>query len=147
MNTAFICSRRDEFGQDVPIYDREVRHIGEEHEGYFTADHFCLQVAKAAQIAACKYPPENDDVNFVFGQAKIHMTYEADALVPHRMNVKPGGKAPIIETFFVVHNQWGSSDNDSSGWSPQRFANGARGEGSGYTQTCEGANDSKFGIT
>ena len=89
-------ARRDELGQDVPIYAREVMHIGEEHEGYFTADNFCLQVAKAAQIAAFKYPPETYDVIFVFDQAKIHMTYDDDALVAHRMNVKPGGKAPVM---------------------------------------------------
>ena len=71
-------------------------HIGEEHDGYFTADHFCLQVAKAARIAAFKYPADKYDIIFVFDQAKIHMTYDDDALVAHRMNVKPGGKAPIM---------------------------------------------------
>ncbi len=43
-------------------------HIGEEHDGYFTADHFCLQVAKAARIAAFKYPADKYDIIFVFGQ-------------------------------------------------------------------------------
>ena len=88
--------RRDELGQDVPTYAREVMHIVEEHDGYFTADHFCLQVAKAARIAAFKYPADKYDIIFVFDQVKIYMTYDDDALVAHRMNVKPGGKAPIM---------------------------------------------------
>ena len=89
-----LTVRRDELGQDVLTYAREVMHIGEEHDGYFTADHFCLQVAKAARIAAFKYPADKYDI-FVFDQAKTHTTYDDDALVAHRMNVNPGRKAPI----------------------------------------------------
>ena len=31
-------ARQDELGQDIPTYAREIIHIGEEHEGYFTSE-------------------------------------------------------------------------------------------------------------
>lgn len=35
-------ARQDELVQDILTYAREIIHIGEEQEGYFTSDQFCL---------------------------------------------------------------------------------------------------------
>ena len=39
-----------------------VIEVGAQHDGYYDSDKFCLQVVKAARIAAFKYPPERFDV-------------------------------------------------------------------------------------
>ncbi len=46
--------RREETDPTIPLLAREVIEIGESHEGYFTSDKFCLQVAKTARIASFK---------------------------------------------------------------------------------------------
>ena len=96
--------RRDEEDPTVPLLAREVIEVGAQHDGYYDSDKFCRQVAKAARIAAFKYPPERFDVYFVFDQAKTHTAYTADALIASRMNVKPGGEQPVMRVSpFVVN--------------------------------------------
>ena len=45
-------------------------------------------------------------MKIVIDQGKIHMTYDDDAPVAHRMNVKPGGKAPIMRpsSFYTINS-------------------------------------------
>ena len=96
--------RRDETDPTIPLLAREVIEIGESHEGYFTSDKFCLQVAKAARIASFKYSIEEYNVVWVFDQAKIHVSYDSDALIASRMNVNPGGQQPVMRTSsYMVH--------------------------------------------
>ena len=73
--------RRDEDDPTVPLLAREVIEVGAQHDEYYDGDTFCLQVAKAAHIAAFKYPPQRFAVYFVFDQAKTHTAYTADALI------------------------------------------------------------------
>ena len=77
---------------------RELHFFGNQADGYFTSDKFCLQVAKAALIADFKYPADKYDVVWVFDQAKIHLVYDDDALVASQMNVNPGGSQPKMRT-------------------------------------------------
>ena len=67
-----------------------------DHDGYYDSDKFCLQVAKAACIAAFKYSPLRYDIYSVFDQAKTHTAYTADALIASRMNKNPGGAQPVM---------------------------------------------------
>ena len=43
--------------QQYLLLAREVIEVGAEHDGYYDSDKFCLQVAKAACIAAFNYSP------------------------------------------------------------------------------------------
>ena len=96
--------RRDEEDPTVPLLAREVIEVGAEHDGYYDSDKFCLQVAKAARIAAFKYSPSRYDVYFVFDQAKTHTAYTADALIASRMNKNPGGAQPVMRVSpFIVN--------------------------------------------
>ena len=47
---------------EVTLRSREVIEVGAQYDGYYDSDKFCLQVVKAARIAAFKYPPERFDV-------------------------------------------------------------------------------------
>ena len=73
--------------------------VGAQHDGYYDSDKFCLQVVKAARIAAFKYPPERFDVYLYL--AKTHTAYTADALIASRMN--PEGEQPVMRVSFVVN--------------------------------------------
>ena len=99
--------KRDHLGLNIPPIAREVLHVGEDHDGYFTSDKFCLQVAKAAQIAEFKYPSDKYTVIFVFDQAKVHTAYDDDALIAHKMNVHPGGRAPKMwsSSLFTINGR------------------------------------------
>lgn len=59
-------ARQAEIGLDIPIYAREVMHIGAEQDGYFIANQFYLQVGKAARIAAFKYPEDISITSFSY---------------------------------------------------------------------------------
>lgn len=98
--------RRNETDPSIPLFARETLEIGKENEGYFNADKFCLQVAKAARIAAFKYPLEEYNIVWVFDQARIHTTYDStsDALIASRMNVNPGGQQPVMRTSWYTVN-------------------------------------------
>ena len=53
-------------------------------------------VKVAADIAEIKYPEAQYDIFWVFDNAPSHRKMEADALNAHKMNVRPGGKQPIL---------------------------------------------------
>ena len=85
-----------------------------EHDGYYDSDKFCLQVAKAARIAAFKYSPSKYDVYFVFDQAKTHTAYTANALAS-RMNRNPGG-ITACDACVTLHCKWSTTANGTARW-------------------------------
>lgn len=50
------------------------------------------------KIAALKYPTLTHNVVFIFDQSSNHCAFSDDALNAKRMNVKPGGKQPVMRS-------------------------------------------------
>ncbi len=84
-----------------------LRHNGQEGrllletstDGYFNNDMLMKQVDKTIQIFEQKYP--NAQALFLFDNAPSHKKYADDMLVADRMNVRPGGKQPVMrDTVF-----------------------------------------------
>ena len=78
------------------------RHNGEEareylehqSEGYWKNEHMIEQANKAIKIFHNKYP--NTTAIFIFDNAPSHMKKPDDSLNADAMNVKPGGKQPVM---------------------------------------------------
>ena len=77
---------------------REILKYGSDQEGYWNNEKFMEQVKIAADIAELKYPHDRFSVVWLFDQSSGHCAYEEDALNVLRMNVKPGGKQPVMRT-------------------------------------------------
>ena len=84
----------------MPSIKKEARIIleyGENKEGYFNSEKFMAQMEDAVNIAKVKYPKEDEfTVFWVFDQSLCHTAYAMDALIVTNMNVKPGGKQPMM---------------------------------------------------
>ena len=66
-------------------------------DGYWTSDKFIEQIKYCVDIAECKYPKsEGYKVVWVFDHSSGLGAYSKDALNASQMNVKPGGKQPVI---------------------------------------------------
>ena len=89
---------------NFPCYSREILEVGAEHEGYWTNDKFIEQLKKAVRIADFKYPEDQYTVVWIFDQSSNHRAFSEDALVASRMNLKPGGKQPVMRSTPVVVN-------------------------------------------
>ena len=63
-------------------------------DGYFNSDKVLLQVDKAIDIFEAKYPIYQG--LFVFDNAPSHKKCPDDALRVENMNVRPGGKQPVM---------------------------------------------------
>lgn len=63
-------------------------------DGYFNNDMLMKQVDKAIQIFEQKYP--DAQALFLFDNAPSHKKYAEDMLITDRMNVRPGGKQPVM---------------------------------------------------
>ena len=73
--------------------------IGENCEGYLTAEPFMEQVAKAVPIAEVKYPPlQGHNHIWCFDNSCNHTAFAEDALIASKMNKGFGGKELKIET-------------------------------------------------
>ena len=79
-----------------------LRHNGEEareylehqSEGYWNNEHMIEQAYKAIKVFDNNYP--NTTVLFIFDNAPSHMKKPDDSLNADAMNVKPGGKQPVM---------------------------------------------------
>ena len=58
---------------------------------------------KVAKIVNFKYPEEHFDVVWIFDQSSNHIAYAKDALLPHKMNVHPGGSYKMRNSLIVVN--------------------------------------------
>ena len=75
---------------------RVILKYGGDNEGYWNSDLFMKQVAKAVDIAELKYPRATHNLVWLFDQSSGHTAYDDDALNVQRMNVKPGGRQPVM---------------------------------------------------
>ena len=75
---------------------REIIEYGENRDGFWTGEKFLSQVKKALLIAEFKYPREKYTLLWLFDQSSNHRAKAQDALVAHKMNVRPGGDQPRI---------------------------------------------------
>ena len=92
--------------------DGYLKHNGEEarvylehqSEGYWKNEHMLEQVKKATKIFEAKYP--NTIGLFIFNNAPSHTKKPEDELNADAMNVRPGGKQPVMRsTVFNGHVQ------------------------------------------
>ena len=78
-------------------FGRATIEYGENKDGYWTSDKFIEQIKYCVDIAECKYPKsEGYKVVWVFDHSSGLGAYSEDALNASQMNVKPGGKQPVI---------------------------------------------------
>src|SRR3954470_22348043 len=85
---------------NIPKEARCYLKPGKNQEGYWTAEHLLEQIEhKAIPIFEILYP--NCIALFAFNNSSNHAVFSKDALVASRMNLKPGGKQPIMhDTHF-----------------------------------------------
>lgn len=82
---------------DLKRCARQYLEYGESREGYWTSEKFMAQMKIAVDIAEAKYPRESGwKLVWVFDQSSCHKAMSDDALDASAMNVKPGGKQPIM---------------------------------------------------
>lgn len=81
---------------------------GKNQEGYWIAEHLLEQIEhKAIPIFEILYP--NCIALFAFDNSSNHAVFSKDALVASRMNLKPGGKQPIMHNTHFRPNQQSQS--------------------------------------
>lgn len=81
----------------IPQRAREQLKIGESREGYWDCGKFMLQMKNAVKIADIKYPKRDGwNVVWIFDHSSCHTAMAEDSLNADRMNVKPGGKHPLM---------------------------------------------------
>ena len=91
----------EEATADSLCYDgKEARLLLEtQQDGYFDSDKFLSQVDTAIEIFEEKFP--HAQALFLFDNAPIHCKSSDNALSIQHMNVRPGGKQPIMrDTVF-----------------------------------------------
>lgn len=88
-------------------YAREFLEYGESREGYWTRDKFIAQMDRAIEIAEIKYPKGDGWRHvWVFDHSSCHAAMADDALDVAKMNVKPGGKQPIMHDTIWNGKRW-----------------------------------------
>lgn len=55
------------------------------------------QVEDAAHIADFKYPSDNRTIVWLFDHSSSHRAFANDTLNAKNMNVRPGGRQPVIQ--------------------------------------------------
>ena len=92
----------EENGSDYLRHNNKEAHLLLETstDGYFNNDMLIKQVDEAIQIFEQKYP--SAQALFLFDNAPSHKKYADDMLNTDRMNVRPGGKQPVMQD--TVHN-------------------------------------------
>ena len=89
---------------DIPKEARCYLKPGKNQEGYWIAEHLLEQIKyKAIPIFETLYP--NCIAVFAFDNSSNHAVFSKDALVANRMNLKPGGKQPIMRNTHFGPNQ------------------------------------------
>ena len=86
----------EEAGSDFLKHNRSVARLllETQTDGYFDSDRLLEQVDKAISIFDRKYPHAQE--LFLFDNAPSHKKCSDDVLNVKRMNVKPGGKQPVM---------------------------------------------------
>ena len=99
----YLCLDENKFAEGLKKlpklkqFGRATIEYGENKDGYWTSDKFIEQIKYCADIAECKYPKsEGYKVVWVFDHSSCHGAYSEDALNASQMNVKPGGKQPVM---------------------------------------------------
>ena len=89
----------DQGKQTYPDLQQQARKLlkyGAEFEGYWNSEKFLEQVEAAIKIAKVKYASDQFNVLWFFDHSSGHTAFAEDALNASRMNVKPGGKQPVM---------------------------------------------------
>ena len=81
---------------DLQQQARKLLKYGAEFEGYWNNDKFLEQVEAAIKIAKVKYASDQFNVLWFFDHSSGHTAFAEDALNASHMNVKPGGKQPVM---------------------------------------------------
>lgn len=81
---------------DFPVEARALLEYGSEREGYWTSEKFMKNVEDAAKIAEFKYGSDNHTILWLFDHSSCHRAFADNALNAKRMNVRPGGRQPIM---------------------------------------------------
>ena len=83
-------------------------------DGYFDSDKLIFQVERAIDIFESRHP--DAQALFLFDNAPSHKKCAEDALNADKMNVRPGGKQPLLrDTIFDGQVQKMVMDEDSPG--------------------------------
>ena len=69
---------------------------GAEFEGYWHSEKFLVQVEAAIKIAKVKYASDQYNVLWFFDHSSGHTAFAEDALNASHMNVRSGGKQPVM---------------------------------------------------
>ena len=69
---------------------------GAKFEGYWNSEKFLKQMEAAIKIAKIKYSSDQYNVIWLFDHSSGHTAFAEDSLNASRMNVKPGGKQPVM---------------------------------------------------
>ena len=100
-HNGFLALTDSEYQEGKLIYPdlqqqaRTLLKYGAEFEGYWNSEKFLKQMEAAIKIAKVKYSPDKYNVWF-FDHSSGHTTFAEDVLNASRMNVKPGGKQPVM---------------------------------------------------
>ena len=110
---ALSILKQKSLGQSVKVSDfieeaggEYLKHGGEEArlrletqtEGYFDNEKLLVQVDKAIDIFEAKYPAAQ--ALFLFDNAPSHKKCSDETLNAEKMNVRPGGKQPVMRSTF-----------------------------------------------
>ena len=81
---------------DLQQHARRLLKYGAEFEGYWNSEKFLVQVEAAIKITKVKYASDQYNVLWFFDHSSGHTAFAEDALNASRMNVRPGGKQPVM---------------------------------------------------
>ena len=101
-HSGFLALTDAEYEQGKQTYPdlhqqaRKLLKYGAEFEGYWNSEKFLEQVEAAIKIAKVKYAADRYNVLWFFDHSSGHTAFAEDALNASRMNVRPGGKQPVM---------------------------------------------------
>ncbi|KAF7320910.1 hypothetical protein HMN09_00177700 [Mycena chlorophos] len=89
----FTRYRCDVYAANKTIYP------GAGHDPWWDMPQLIAQTKNAVDIFEAKYP--DGQAVFIFDCSSAHEAYASDALLAHKMNLKPGGKQPIMHATTI----------------------------------------------
>ena len=107
-HNGFLALTDAEYEQGKQMYPDLQQHThrllkyGAEFEGYWNSEKFLVQVEAAIKIAKVKYASYQYNVIWFFDHSSGHTAFAEDALNASRMNVRPGGKQPVM--YDTIYN-------------------------------------------
>jgi len=69
---------------------------GAEYEGYWNSEKFLTQLLAAIKFAKVKFSAKEYNVYWFFDHSSGHTAFPENVSNANKMNVKPGGKQPVM---------------------------------------------------